>query len=101
METVRVDLELAGRMLDVVAAIPPGRVCTYGDVAAAAGSLSARLAGRVLAELADDDTPWHRVLRADGTFAPQVAVRQAALLRAEGVTVSNGRIKLRDYRYRG
>jgi methylated-DNA-protein-cysteine methyltransferase-like protein len=95
------DMDLAGRMLDVVAAIPPGRVSTYGDVAAAAGSPSARLAGRVLAELADDDTPWYRVLRADGSFAPQVAARQAALLRAEGVTVTNGRIKLRDYRHRG
>jgi len=94
------DMALARRMLDVVAAIPPGRVSTYGAVAAAAGSPSARLAGRVLAELADEDTPWFRVLRADGSFAPQVAVRQAALLRGEGVAVSNNRVELRDYRYR-
>jgi methylated-DNA-protein-cysteine methyltransferase-like protein len=94
------DMVLAGRMLDVVAAIPPGRVCTYGDVAAAAGSPSARLAGRVLAELSDEDTPWFRVLRADGTLAPQLAARQAALLRGEGVDVRNNRVRLRDYRYR-
>jgi methylated-DNA-protein-cysteine methyltransferase-like protein len=94
------DMVLAGRMLDVVAAIPRGRVCTYGDVAAAAGSPSARLAGRVLAELADDDTPWFRVLHADGTFAPQLAARQAALLGSEGVAVRNNRVRLRDYRYR-
>jgi hypothetical protein len=31
--TGSMDMELAGRMLDVVAAIPPGRVATYGDVA--------------------------------------------------------------------
>lgn len=93
------DMELANRMLDVVAAIPPGRVATYGDVAAAAGSPSPRLAGRVLAELSDDDTPWYRVLRADGSFAPQVAGRQAALLRAEGVAVTDNRVRLREYRH--
>ncbi|MDQ6658729.1 MAG: MGMT family protein [Actinomycetota bacterium] len=93
------DMELAGRMLDVVAAIPPGRVATYGDVAAAAGSPSPRLAGRVLAELSDDDTPWYRVLRANGSFAPQVAGRQAELLRAEGVSVTDGRVRLKDYRH--
>ncbi|WP_029135228.1 MGMT family protein [Nakamurella lactea] len=94
------DMELAARMLEVVGSIPPGRVCTYGDVAAAAGSPSPRLAGRVLAELSDDDTPWYRVLRANGTFAPHVAARQAELLRAEGVEVTGDRISLRSYRYR-
>lgn len=93
-------MELAGRMLDVVAAIPAGRVCTYGDVAAAAGSPSPRLAGRVLAELSDDDTPWYRVLRANGTFAPHVAARQADLLRAEGVEVTGDRVRLSRYRHR-
>jgi alkylated DNA nucleotide flippase Atl1 len=94
------DMELAGRMLELVATIPAGRVATYGDIAAAAGSPSPRLAGRVLAELSDDDVPWYRVLRANGTFAPQVAARQAELLRAEGVEVSGERIQLRRYRYR-
>lgn len=94
------DMELAARMLEVVAAIPAGRVATYGDIAAAAGSPSPRLAGRVLAELSDDDTPWYRVLRADGSFASQVAERQAGLLRAEGIEVSGDRIQLRRYRYR-
>lgn len=94
------DLQLAARMLEIVASIPTGRVCTYGDVASAAGSPSARLAGRVLAELSDERTPWHRVLRADGSFAPQVADRQADLLRAEGVSVGGDRIPLARYRWR-
>ncbi len=93
------DMELARRMLELVAAIPAGRVATYGEVAAAAGSPSPRLAGRVLAELSDDDTPWYRVLRANGSFAPQVARRQAELLRAEGVSVTDGRVRLADYRH--
>jgi len=93
------DMELAGRMLDVVARIPAGKVSTYGDVAARAGSRSPRLAGRVLAELSDDDTPWYRVLRANGTPAPGIAERQLRLLAAEGVVAVDGRVNLGRYRW--
>jgi len=93
------DMELAQRMLDVVAAIPPGKVSTYGDVAARSGSRSARLAGFVLAQLSDEDTPWHRVLRADGTPAAHLAAEQFQRLRAEGVLVRNGRVDLNIYRW--
>ena len=93
------DMELAHRMLDQVAAVPPGRVATYGDIAARAGSPSPRLAGRVLSEMADDATPWHRILRADGTPAAHLRDEQLARLRSEGVLVNNGRVDLRRYRY--
>lgn len=96
-----VDMALAERILDMVAAIPAGRVSTYGDIAALSGTPSPRLVGRVLAELSDDDTPWHRVLRADGTPAAHLLDRQAGLLRAEGVAVTSGRVDLRRYRWRG
>lgn len=96
-----VDMELAQRMLDTVAAIPPGRVSTYGDVAARAGSASPRLAGFVLAQLADEATPWHRVLRSDGTPAPHLAQEQLARLRVEGVLAVEGRVDLRRYRWTG
>ena len=94
-------MELAQRMLDAVNQIPPGRVSTYGDVAARAGSRSPRLAGFVLSQLSDEQTPWHRVLRADGTPAPHLADEQLARLHAEGVLASDGRINLRKYRFRG
>ena len=94
-------MELAQRMLDAVDQIPTGRVSTYGDVAATAGSRSARLAGFVLAQLSDEDTPWHRVVRADGTPAPHLADEQLARLRAEGVTAVDGRVSLARYRFRG
>ncbi len=94
------DMALAHRMLDAVARIPPGRVATYGDIAAAAGSASPRLAGFVLSQLADEQTPWHRVLRANGTPAPHLAGEQLALLRAEGVPAVDGRINLRTFRWR-
>lgn len=92
-------MALAHRMLEVVAAIPPGKVATYGDVAARAGSPSPRLAGRVLAELSDSDTPWHRVLRASGRPVEHLAAEQLARLRAEGVLADNGRVNLRRYRW--
>ena len=93
------DMELANRMLDEVAAIPLGKVATYGDIAARAGSRSPRLAGRVLSEMADESTPWHRILRADGTPAAHLRTEQLARLRAEGVLASNGRVDLGRYRW--
>lgn len=93
------DMDLANRMLDAVAQIPAGRVATYGDIAAMAGSRSPRLAGFVLSQLADEDTPWHRVLRADGTPAPAVAAEQIRRLRAEHVELIDGRVDLRRFRW--
>ncbi len=93
------DMELAGRMLDQVSAIPPGFVATYGDIAARSGSRSPRLAGRVLAELSDESTPWHRIVRADGTPAQHLRAEQSALLSSEGVEVIGGRVDLRRFRW--
>ncbi len=94
------DMELAGRMLDQVSAVPPGFVATYGDIAARAGSRSPRLAGRVLAELSDESTPWHRIVRSDGTPAEHLRSEQSALLADEGVDMVGGRVDLGRYRWR-
>lgn len=91
---------LAERILDMVAAVPAGRVATYGDIAALAGTPSPRLVGRVLRDLADDTTPWHRIIRASGRPAAHKIDHQLALLRAEGVGVVGGRVDLRRYRWR-
>lgn len=92
------DMELANRMLEIIAAIPAGSVATYGDVAARAGSRSPRLAGRVLAELSDEDTPWYRVLPANGRPAPHLATEQLRLLASEGVRICDGRVDMRRFR---
>ena len=78
--------DLAAGVLAVVARIPPGRVLTYGDVAALAeGDATARDVGQVLLRHGDrEGIPWWRVLRADGTPPPHLLDRQLALLRAEG-----------------
>ncbi|RUQ98956.1 DNA-binding protein [Labedella endophytica] len=52
-------------VLAVVAAIPAGHVMSYGSVAAALGSRSARGVGRVMAH-AGSGSPWWRVVRSGG-----------------------------------
>ncbi|MEU6643651.1 MGMT family protein [Saccharomonospora sp. NPDC046836] len=94
------DEALHERVREIVAAIPPGTVATYGDVAAAAGARTPRLVGRILAE-DGADLPWHRVLRANGTPAPHLVHRQLELLRAEGVLADGQRIDLRRYHWQG
>ncbi|MBS0584238.1 MAG: MGMT family protein [Proteobacteria bacterium] len=83
-----------------IAAIPSGRVASYGEIAARAGlPRHARLVGRVLGDAgADAKLPWHRVLRADGRFAFRPGSRafreQRARLIDEGVVVKAGRVDL-------
>lgn len=94
---------VAEQVLDVVASIPSGRVLTYGDIAGRLGLGSARQVGHVLSGdlLADEagSVPWHRVVRADGTLAEHIATEQSRRLRAEGVTVTGGRLRLADHRW--
>lgn len=84
-------------------AVPPGRVTTYGTVAAVAGSPgAARQVGAVLRGLtdADADVPWQRVINAAGgisTYKVGSGELQVALLRAEGVEVENDRVNLRRF----
>jgi methylated-DNA-protein-cysteine methyltransferase-like protein len=93
-----VDETTVERVRQVVAAIPAGRVLSYGDVAARAGVRSARLVGRIMA-MDSADLPWHRVLRADGSVAPHLAREQLARLRAEGVLAVDGRVPMSRYRW--
>jgi methylated-DNA-protein-cysteine methyltransferase related protein len=74
----------------IVRGIPRGRVLSYGEVALRAGKpRGARAVVRALHQL--DDVPWWRVVRSDGTLAPQVAREQAQLLAAEGLKARTGR----------
>lgn len=85
------------RIWAAVAAIPRGRVASYGEVAARAGlPRGARLVGRALAEC-PAGIPWHRVLGASGRISlpPGSAAfrEQRRRLEREGVAVAaNGRV---------
>ena len=77
----------------VLAALVPGDVVTYGEVAAEAGFPgAARAVGRVLAD-SGGSFPWWRVVNAAGRLVPGLEDDQAARLRAEGVPVDGGRVR--------
>ena len=81
----------------LILSVPAGRVTTYGDVADAAGLPTPRMTGWVLRH-DGSGLPWQRVVRADGTPAPHKASEQLRLLRAEGVSIRNGRVDLKSVR---
>ena len=90
----------AERILACIESIPPGRVMTYGDVAELAGTRSARVVGRVLAQ-DDGSVPWHRVLRSDGSLAEHLYSEQRQRLLAEGVRFRGDRVELASFRWDG
>jgi methylated-DNA-protein-cysteine methyltransferase-like protein len=83
----------------MVCAIPRGQVSTYGAVARAAGFPGrARQTGYALRVAPKElHLPWHRVVGAGGRIVfPQSSLahrEQARRLRAEGVSVRNGRVE--------
>ena len=84
------------RVLTVVSRIPAGRVATYGDVARMAGRPgAARAVGQVMSAAPRRGLPYHRVIAAGGAlggYGGNVELK-AALLAAEGLTVSRRRIR--------
>ncbi|HJR59177.1 MAG TPA: MGMT family protein [Vicinamibacterales bacterium] len=84
------------KVLSVVRRIPPGRVATYGDVAAAAGSPRAsRAVGNIMRECRSQAVPCHRVIAAGGRlggFGGNLQLKRE-LLRAEGIFVTGNRVK--------
>lgn len=89
-------------VLDIVSAIPPGRVLSYGDVAALVGRGGPRQVGRVLAEYGSL-TSWWRVVRVDGTLPEPLRARaqarygeEATPTRGDGVDMSLARWPGRD-----
>jgi O-6-methylguanine DNA methyltransferase len=87
------------RVLTVVRRIPPGRVATYGDVAAMAGRpRAARAVGNVMKHCGRRDVPCHRVIAAGGRLGGYGGneVLKRALLVAEGVIVSGNRVRELD-----
>jgi methylated-DNA-protein-cysteine methyltransferase-like protein len=84
-----------------VAAIPRGRVATYGQVARLIGlPRGARAVGwalRALPERLAARVPWHRVVGAGGRISPRAGAGpalQRRRLRAEGVQFVAGRVDL-------
>ncbi len=90
-----------GRVYRVVRRIPAGKVATYGQVAALAGTpRAARAVGwalRALDEVKAARVPWHRVVNAAGAISPRPGLSpaiQRQRLRAEGVRFRHGHVDL-------
>jgi len=90
---------------DLARAIPPGRVMSYGQIAACLGfAVSPRAVGWAMS-VCPPDVPWHRVVNASGgcsterrgDFPPGL---QRALLEREGVEFgADGRLAMERYRH--
>ena len=91
----------------LVAAIPPGRVMTYGDIALCLGRPGGgRTVGWAMRHC-PDGLPWHRVVNSRGALSigarlPDGKLVQQALLEEEGVAFDHaGRLDLARYGWEG
>lgn len=98
---------------DIVRQIPPGKVTTYGRVAAKIpppGSMDAKsylafgahwVGGAMAA--CPDDVPWQRVINAQGMISSRPgAEKQREVLEDEGIEFNDrGRIDLKEYGWSG
>jgi len=98
---------------EIVRQIPPGKVATYGQIAAMVPppegmttwdyrAFGARWVGGAMAAC-PEDVPWHRVINAQGKISlRRGAEEQRDRLEAEGVEFDeHGRVDLRRYRWEG
>lgn len=94
--------EFRDAVYQIVAAIPAGKVSSYGAVARQAGfPRHARFVGRLMSQLPKDtQLPWHRVLRGDGRIAligtPSGEIQIQRLL-DEKVAVTGDRVSKRFF----
>ncbi|GIP22037.1 MULTISPECIES: MGMT family protein [Paenibacillus] len=91
------------QVISVIQSIPEGRVMTYGQIAACAGSpRGARQVVRILHSMSGKhQLPWHRVVNKQGEIALQEDESkslQMLLLESEGVELLPGnRVNLQRY----
>lgn len=88
----KIDEGFKQRVFAIVAQIPQGKVMTYGQIAALAGSpFAARVVGGV-AHFGDPNLPWERVVNKSGGLAsgyPGGKVGHKQMLEQQGYVVSD------------
>jgi alkylated DNA nucleotide flippase Atl1 len=96
--------DYSARVLDLVDAIPPGQVMSYGDVAEYLGEGGPRQVGRVMSRYGGG-APWWRVIHSDGTPAPGHDAQALRHYMAEHTPLRSAarpvRVDLREARWRG
>jgi methylated-DNA-protein-cysteine methyltransferase-like protein len=97
--------DLSARIIALISKIPRGRVATYGQIAALAGTPNAaRQVARLLhSSSGKHGLPWHRVINSQGKISlpPGGGCElQLSLLEAEGVLFEAGRVNLDRFGWR-
>ncbi|ANU10288.1 hypothetical protein A1A1_07377 [Planococcus antarcticus DSM 14505] len=93
------------KALNVIKQIPAGKIMTYGQIAATAGSpRAARQVTRILHSMsAKHELPWHRIVNAQGQIVlrdEESRLFQRISLQSEGVEVDgNDQIDLNRFRF--
>lgn len=96
------DNDYRERVFKIVRKIPRGRVMTYGQIAEILGEgYTPRTVGFVM-HSANDKTPWHRVINAQGGCSTRGLVlphdKQQRMLESEGVRFNErGRCELQSF----
>jgi methylated-DNA-protein-cysteine methyltransferase-like protein len=101
-DAARPEEQRAHAFREMIFSIPPGRVSTYGRVAAAAGyPRYHRAVARLLRTDPPDQLPWHRVLGAGGEIKLRGAAahEQRARLKLEGVKFKGGRVDMEAFEH--
>jgi methylated-DNA-protein-cysteine methyltransferase-like protein len=93
------------RIYEVVCAVPPGYVSTYGDIATiVGGGIDAWTIGQALNQIpkaGSEEVPWQRVVNAQGGISTS-GLLQRKLLEDEGIVFDErGRIDLRRFGWQG
>jgi O-6-methylguanine DNA methyltransferase len=90
------DTVFTRKVLSVLRRIPVGRVISYGGVARLAGKpRAARAVGNIMREARVPGLPYHRVVAAGGRlggYGGRESLKRALLV-AEGLTVTGGRVR--------
>lgn len=95
------------QVYELVRLIPPGRVATYGQIAAYVDRCTPRMVGYAMAASPpDQDVPWHRVINSQGMVSIRANgerdMLQRLLLEAEGVFFNkNGKVDLNAVGWKG
>jgi len=94
------------RIYAIACQIPPGRLASYGQIAAIEGHCTPRMVGYAMAAAGNRRVPWQRVINARGTVSERRhgggTGRQRRLLEGEGVVFDRaGRVDFEMFGWPG
>lgn len=100
------DASVYERIYAIARQIPPGRLASYGQIAAIEGRCTPRMVGYAMAAVGDRLVPWQRVINSRGSVSDRRhgggTRRQRRLLESEGVVFdARGRVDFKRFGWAG